>query len=163
MTAYQPGDRQCVLGVGLRAEPSSLTALQKSADGIVGPAQARLVRHPKADRRGNGEAKPQRGWAEGLNGGRGVENLGWSGAMVSGRGGGSATQASGMNSPAGAPGADAPVRGMYPPDFNLPNRRISDPYVRLCGRGEAGEAPPLSRLGFIHMASKMWVYRQCRG
>jgi hypothetical protein len=54
---------------GLRAEQSSLTTSQKSADGIVGPAQAQLVRHPKAERRGNGEAKPPRGWAEGLNGG----------------------------------------------------------------------------------------------
>jgi hypothetical protein len=55
---------------GLRAEPSSLTTSQKSADGRVGPAQAKLVRHPKAERRGNGEAKPQRGWAERLNGGQ---------------------------------------------------------------------------------------------
>ena len=55
---------------GLRAEQSSLTAPQKSAEGIVGPAQAKLVRHPKAERRGNREAEPQRGWAEGLNGGR---------------------------------------------------------------------------------------------
>jgi len=39
---------------GLRGEQSSLTALQKSAEGIVGPAQARLVRHPKAERRSNG-------------------------------------------------------------------------------------------------------------
>ena len=54
---------------GLRAEESSLTAPQQSADGIVGPAQARLVRHPKADRRGNREAEPQRDGAEGLNGG----------------------------------------------------------------------------------------------
>ena len=37
---------------GLRAEESSLTAPQQSAEGIVGPAQARLVRHPKAERRG---------------------------------------------------------------------------------------------------------------
>jgi hypothetical protein len=55
--------------MGLRDEQSFLTAPQKSAEGIVGPAQARLVRHPKAERRGNGEAKPQRGWTEGLNGG----------------------------------------------------------------------------------------------
>jgi hypothetical protein len=38
---------------GLRAEQSSLTAPQKSAEGIVGSAQATLVRHPKAERRGN--------------------------------------------------------------------------------------------------------------
>ena len=56
--------------IGLRLEQSSLTASQKSADGIVGPAQAKLVRHPKAERRGNRKAEPQRGWAEGLNGGQ---------------------------------------------------------------------------------------------
>jgi hypothetical protein len=53
---------------GLRAEDSSLTAPQKSAEGIVGPAQARLVRHPKAERRGNRSAEPPRERAEGLNG-----------------------------------------------------------------------------------------------
>jgi hypothetical protein len=57
--------------IGLRAEHSALTGPQKSAAGIVGPAQAKLVRHPKADRRGNREAEPQRGWAEGPNGGEG--------------------------------------------------------------------------------------------
>jgi hypothetical protein len=31
-----------------------LTTSQKSAEGIVGPAQAKLVRHPRAERRGNG-------------------------------------------------------------------------------------------------------------
>ena len=38
---------------GLRAEGSVLTDQQKSAEGIVGPTQATLVRHPKAERRGN--------------------------------------------------------------------------------------------------------------
>jgi hypothetical protein len=38
---------------GLRAEGSALTDRQKSAEGIVGPPQARLVRHPTAERRGN--------------------------------------------------------------------------------------------------------------
>jgi hypothetical protein len=38
---------------GLRAEQSFLSGPQKSAAGIVGPMQARLVRHPKAERRGN--------------------------------------------------------------------------------------------------------------
>jgi hypothetical protein len=56
---------------GLRGEQSSLTASQKSAEGIVGSAQATLVRHPKAERRGNRKAEPQRGWAEGPNGGEG--------------------------------------------------------------------------------------------
>jgi hypothetical protein len=53
---------------GLRAERSALSGRQKSAEGIGGPTQARLGRHPKADRRGNGEAEPPRGRAEGLNG-----------------------------------------------------------------------------------------------
>jgi hypothetical protein len=38
---------------GLRAERSALSGQQKSAEGIGGPTQARLVRHPKAERRGN--------------------------------------------------------------------------------------------------------------
>jgi hypothetical protein len=54
--------------LGLRAEGSVLTDRQQSAEGRVGPAQARLVRHPKADRRGNREAEPPRGRAEGPNG-----------------------------------------------------------------------------------------------
>ena len=53
---------------GLRAEASSLTAPPTSAEGIGGPAQARLVSHPKAARRGNREAEPPRERAEGLNG-----------------------------------------------------------------------------------------------
>jgi hypothetical protein len=57
--------------IGLRAEQSSLTAPQQSAEGIVGSAQATLVRHPKAERRGHREAEPPRGWAEGPNGGQG--------------------------------------------------------------------------------------------
>jgi hypothetical protein len=58
-------------------EGSVLTDRQKSAEGIIGPAQARLVRHPKADRRGNREAEPQRGRAEGPNGApRGAERTG---------------------------------------------------------------------------------------
>jgi hypothetical protein len=56
---------------GLRAEESSRTAPQTSAEGIVGSAQATLGRHPKAERQGNREAEPQRGWAEGPNGGKG--------------------------------------------------------------------------------------------
>jgi len=53
---------------GLRAERSALIGRQQSAAGRVGPAQARLVRHPKADRRGTREAEPPRGRAEGPNG-----------------------------------------------------------------------------------------------
>ena len=53
---------------GLRAERSALSGQQKSAEGIVDPTQARLVRHPTVDRRGHREAKPPRGWAEGPNG-----------------------------------------------------------------------------------------------
>jgi hypothetical protein len=54
--------------MGLRAEASSLNASQTSADGIGGPAQARLVRHPKAERRGKREAEQPRERAEGLHG-----------------------------------------------------------------------------------------------
>jgi hypothetical protein len=43
---------------GLRAEGAVLTDRQKSVAGLGGAPQARLVRHPKADRRGNGEAEP---------------------------------------------------------------------------------------------------------
>jgi hypothetical protein len=53
---------------GLRAERSALSDRQKSAEGIVGPAQATLVRHPRAERRGNRGAEPPRGGAEGPNG-----------------------------------------------------------------------------------------------
>jgi len=38
---------------GLRAEGSVLTDRQKSAEGIVSSTQAKLVRHPGAERRGN--------------------------------------------------------------------------------------------------------------
>ena len=47
------GDLPVVQVKGLRAERSALTDRQKSAEGIVGSTQARLVRHPKAERRGN--------------------------------------------------------------------------------------------------------------
>ena len=53
---------------GLRAERSVLTDRQKSAEGVVGSTQARLVRHPKAERRGNREAEPQRVQVEGPHG-----------------------------------------------------------------------------------------------
>jgi hypothetical protein len=43
---------------GLRGERSPLSAMQKSAEGILGTTQATLVRHPKAERRGNREAEP---------------------------------------------------------------------------------------------------------
>ena len=70
---------------GLRAERSALSGQQTSAEGIVGPTQARLVRPPQADRRGHREAKPPRGWAEGPNGvPRGAYRKG---AVVSGRAG----------------------------------------------------------------------------
>ena len=52
----------------LRAEASSLTASQTSADGIGGPAQARLVRHPKAERQEKREVELPRERAEGLHG-----------------------------------------------------------------------------------------------
>src|SRR5882724_6820744 len=54
-SAGRPGER------GLRVERSALTDRQTSAEGIVGSTPARLVRHPKAKRRGNRSAEPQRG------------------------------------------------------------------------------------------------------
>jgi len=47
------GDLLAVRRSGLRPGEPGLTGRQKSAEGIVGPRQARLVRHPKAERRGN--------------------------------------------------------------------------------------------------------------
>ena len=44
---------------------------------------------------------------------------------------------------AGTPGADAPVGVHTPPRLHLPNRRIRDPYVRWCGRGEAVRPLPI--------------------
>jgi hypothetical protein len=63
------GDRHAVRQRGeLSEEHSAPISRQKSAEGIIGSAQARLGRHPKAERRGNREAEPQRGRTEGPNG-----------------------------------------------------------------------------------------------
>ena len=63
------GDLHAVRQRGeLSEEPSEPTSRQKSAEGIRGPAPARRVRHPKAERRGNREAEPPRGRTEGSNG-----------------------------------------------------------------------------------------------
>jgi hypothetical protein len=43
---------------GLRVAGAALIIRQKSAEGIVGPRQARRVRHPDAERRGTREAGP---------------------------------------------------------------------------------------------------------
>ena len=47
------GDLPAVRKGGLRSGEPDLTGRQKSAEGILGPRQAKLVRHPKAERRGN--------------------------------------------------------------------------------------------------------------
>jgi len=47
------GDLLAVRRSGLRPGEPDLNGGQKSAEGIVGPRQARLGRHPKAERRGN--------------------------------------------------------------------------------------------------------------
>jgi len=47
------GDLSTVRSSGLRPGEPDLTGRQKSAEGILGPRQARLVRHPNAERRGN--------------------------------------------------------------------------------------------------------------
>ena len=44
---------------------------------------------------------------------------------------------------AGTSGADAPVRVRLALWLQLPNRRIRDPYVRWCGRGEAVRPLPI--------------------
>ena len=43
---------------GLRPGEPDLTGRQKSAEGILGPRQARLVGHPNAERRGSRKAAP---------------------------------------------------------------------------------------------------------
>jgi hypothetical protein len=43
---------------------------------------------------------------------------------------------------AGTPGEGAPVGVQFTP-MHLPNRRIRDPYVRWCGRGEAARPLPI--------------------
>ena len=47
------GDLLAVRRSGLRTGEPGLSGRQKSAEGIVGWRQARLVRHPEAERRGN--------------------------------------------------------------------------------------------------------------
>ena len=47
------GDLPTVRRIVLRPGEPDLTGRQKSAESIVGPRQARLVRHPNAERRGN--------------------------------------------------------------------------------------------------------------
>jgi hypothetical protein len=47
------GELPAVRKSGLRLGEPDLTGRQKSAEGILGPRQARLVRHPNAERRGN--------------------------------------------------------------------------------------------------------------
>jgi hypothetical protein len=43
---------------------------------------------------------------------------------------------------AGTPGEGTPVGVQFTPRY-LPNRRIRDPYVRWCGRGEAVRPLPI--------------------
>ena len=43
----------------------------------------------------------------------------------------------------GTTGEDAPVEVCISPRLHLPNRRIRDPYVRWCGRGEAVRPLPI--------------------
>ena len=100
-----------------------LTALQKSTDGIVGHARA---------------------WLEGLNGKRGVGGLwGWSRRRWHPARGRGIALALWDERTAGTLGEDTPVGVSDCPDLNLPNRRIRDPYVRWCGRGEAVRSLPI--------------------
>jgi hypothetical protein len=59
VTCLTLGGLSCVLlFVRLRIERSILIAWEKSAEGIVGIKQAKLVRHSNAERRRNGYAEP---------------------------------------------------------------------------------------------------------
>ncbi len=103
-----------------RPEP---IGLQKSAKGIVGTSRPE---GPNGSRQGLKER------------GRGPLR---SGEMTSGEVLGSPSIWDELA--AGAPGANAPVGVHTPPRLHLPNRRIRDPYVRWCGRGEAVRPLPI--------------------
>ena len=55
-----PGEICRLSRMGLRVAGATPTGRQKSAEGLRGPRQARRVRHPTAERRGNREAAPHR-------------------------------------------------------------------------------------------------------
>ena len=55
--SHVPWDVACD-GNWLREEQSTLTAWEKSAEGILGVLQAKLVRHSNAERWRNGYAEP---------------------------------------------------------------------------------------------------------
>jgi hypothetical protein len=101
---------------GLRAEQSSLTAPQKSAEGIA--ARVNVLKARPVERR---------------------RRRRWSGERASGE------ASDGFDAwderAAGATGEDAPVRVCLARWLELPNRRIHDPNVRWCGRG-GREVPP---------------------
>jgi hypothetical protein len=104
---------------GLRGEDSSLTAPQKSAEGIVGTRER----------------------AEGLNGGReswpGVERRDGI------RRGGARGSASGMNARLARREMTLRLGCAVSPGLNRPSRRRRDPSVRWCGRGEAARPLPI--------------------
>jgi hypothetical protein len=105
-------------GTGLRRESACLTALQKSADGIVGTrARAAGLHGREAWRPG---VEPRDGIRRGVGG----------------------CSASGRNARL-AHGEKTRRLGCRLPGLHLPNRRLRDPYVRWCGRGEAVRSLPI--------------------
>ena len=60
---------------------------------------------------------------------------------------------------AGALGQDAPVGVHTPPRLNLPNRRMRDPYVRWCGRGEAVRLLPIPIRHKFTLTGERWRTR----
>jgi len=117
MTAYR--GRPACCPVGLSDERSSLTGRQESAEGIVGT----LVRAEGLN--GREESSPAVEWRDGTRRGVGQGFNAW---------GELATDAT---------GEDASVEVSILPRLHLPNRRIRDPYVRWCGRGEAVRPLPI--------------------
>lgn len=79
----------------LRAERSVLTGRQKAAEGGVSPTQAKLGRHPKAERRGSSEAESRR-----VEGGQGIREAA-----------GAALGQPGEEAVTGTRGEDAPGEG----------------------------------------------------
>jgi len=65
-----PGDPVCVRAGGLSEPQGKPNAYRKSADGIVGESQARLVRHSKAEKAEQRIGQAVKIATEGLNGER---------------------------------------------------------------------------------------------
>jgi hypothetical protein len=116
---------------GLRSSQGGLTAVQKSADGVVGGTS----------------------FAEGLNDGRTLghgdlepamrPNIQVTGFGAAGKGEAQTRRSKGPKPLRWTPQSDSPARRETPTVLNPSNRRIRDPYVRWCGRGGVVRLPPI--------------------